>query len=376
MAITVLKKRQKKALAIAFLTLAFAGLIIPVTVHYTIDFIKSFTKEVVVWKIANETDVNVIFVYYNSSDNQFADTITGTYDSSEDLLVFYIGSYSDLDSSKVEDIRIRLLENSTELTYEWLLENDVSEIKVHIETDFNISTAQVIIWDIGDPCKNRWSKDVNGSVIDVTFELDLPTLLTAKSEATKFQISLVDKIDSSETLTEHTYLIQIKLVKHEAIDYELYKNILIGGSGILMFFAGVFALPNVSLAEFDRLLRRKRARRGMAGSVLALALVGLTIAIVYYLSGSILMTIMGFFVGVLGYYAFASGRKLSGSKAGATGWLGSMFGAVCDHFTQMQNTIISGVQQGDIACIMWLIGYVWLLLVLLYNFVTTGRVWR
>ena len=88
------------------------------------------------------------------------------------------------------------------------------------------------------------------------------------------------------------------------------------------------------------------------------------------------MTIMGFFVGVLGYYAFASGRKLSGSKAGATGWLGSMFGAVCDHFTQMQNTIISGVQQGDIACIMWLIGYVWLLLVLVYNFVTTGRVWR
>ena len=64
MAITVLKKRQKKALAIAFLTLAFVGLIIPTAVHYTIDFIKSFTKEVVVWKITNETDMLVSFQFF------------------------------------------------------------------------------------------------------------------------------------------------------------------------------------------------------------------------------------------------------------------------------------------------------------------------
>jgi len=376
MAITVLKKRQKKALAIAFLTLAFVGLIIPTAVHYTIDFIKSITKETVVWKINNETDVSaVVFAYYNGSIWIYDDQVFA-YDDVEDVVVVSVSATDTVDDAYSTYISVELPFNFT-----YAIENyDFDTIEVTVSADVNITDVSIELAKStgGSSIKTLGTINVTSEGSTFRYDFALSELLNIKSNYGSYSmmVRFVEVANNGLSWDQHTVLFQIKLVKHEAVDHELWKNVLIGGSGILMFFAGVFALPNVSLAEFDRLLRRKRARRAMAGSVLALALVGLTIAIVYYLSGSILMTIMGFFVGVLGYYAFASGRKLSGSKAGATGWLGSMFGAVCDHFTQMQNTIISGVQQGDIACIMWLIGYVWLLLVLIYNFVTTGRVWR
>ena len=93
--------------------------------------------------------------------------------------------------------------------------------------------------------------------------------------------------------------------------------------------------------------------------------------LVYYTVGDWLFTLAGTVAGMLGvegYISYVTSRLRS---VGAI--VGGTVGALVDGYSNFSSAIVGGVLSGDMACMVFLMGYMTIFGVLIFNFVSSGR---
>jgi len=369
-----------KAFSHGMLMVLVIGVILPIVIGAGLNFIKDVSIKEYVWKISNETDiVDVAFHYQNSTGDSFTTSCSFTYDDANDVLVISVPTPDNIDESLGNWIAVILSINFTKLH-----DMDVAGYEITIEYSENVTNY--ILKIPYDPSWSICEEHIYNATprATISYEYTLAEILERLNDPIDKLRVVFEGFDSNNNKVSYAgkiILIQVKFYKYKNIDYDFYKNILLSIQGILMIIAGVFALPQVSVRgverwfnEMARSRRRAMAGIGNLGVVVGLTALGVFMIACYYATGSILLTLMGIFVGAMGYMAYA--KKPTGGKTSITSMLGGIYGYIADSYSNFSQIVIGGAMTGDPASLLCLFGFIFLTTVLIYNVITSGKIWR
>ena len=97
-------------------------------------------------------------------------------------------------------------------------------------------------------------------------------------------------------------------------------------------------------------------------------------ALVYLVAGDFLFTLAGSIAGLLGIQGYVSYATSRIKSVGAV--IGGTVGAIVDGYSNFSGAVLSGMFSGDLACLIWMMGYCVLFGVILYNYIFSGKLVR
>jgi hypothetical protein len=121
------------------------------------------------------------------------------------------------------------------------------------------------------------------------------------------------------------------------------------------------------MAYYSRQSDNLRAVR----DVLPLFAIAIFTVMVYYVLGNWLFTLAGGiagFLGIEGYVSYVTSRVRSIGVI-----VGGFFGALIDGYSNFTGSVVAGALSGDLACLVFLMGYITLFGVLIGNYIVSGR---
>jgi hypothetical protein len=114
--------------------------------------------------------------------------------------------------------------------------------------------------------------------------------------------------------------------------------------------------------------RRFYRRDSKTGVIIPILIIGILVVIAYYAYQSALFTTS---FGLIGALSQARQRVSTAVKSGVT-FLSGIFGMFVDAITGFSNAVIQAALDGNIAAWVWLVGYLMILTVLIWNYIATG----
>jgi len=249
---------------IASITLLCVLLLTPALAGYIHSFLSSLTHQKIVSYVEDSHLVQMYLKWYNSTAGTWmTDPQDWTYDPDEHKIIIAAIEQSGPTDTAI-DFYINL--NGSYFTGAWLWDNKIEHIKIFLSLSTNITVSTplcVYVYDdTGTGHAREFSINETGCDIDIDIAINYATRAwfasysgqTSGGTGMTFMLKITEPADLNGEYMEMT----MYFTRTEQDWVAGVSDYVVASIGILLFIAGVFATPYVSVKDVRKLFSRRR----------------------------------------------------------------------------------------------------------------------